>query len=628
MGSYDVSDESPERRFRTLFISDVHLGARGSQADLLLDFLRYHDAETIYLVGDIVDGWALKSSWHWPQSHNDLVQKLLRKARKGAKVIYIPGNHDEFLRNYYGTHFGGIDVVENTVHTGVDGKRYLVIHGDIFDLVVQNARWLAHLGDKAYDFAIQMNRFVNFFRRMFKVPYWSLSQWAQAEGQERRQLYRRVRAGARRRSAPSRRRRRDLRPHPLCRDPRRGRHRLHELRRLGGELHRAGRARRRPFRDHHLGGSVAEARAGAASGSKGRLMRILVATDAWHPQVNGVVRTLTKLADAAKGLSVEGVGVEGLGVEFNFLTPQSFRTFAMPSYRDVRLAMPRPARIAKLIAEARPESIHIATEGPIGLMVRRYCRQRKLPFTTSFHTRFPEYVRARVPVPGSLIWRALRRFHAPSRAVMAATPALARELTERGFDNVVLWPRGVDTHLFHPRAIDLCLPAPVFLSVGRVAVEKNLEAFLDLKLPGTKVVVGDGPARASLEEAYPDAIFLGEKHGEALAEIYAAADVFVFPSKTDTFGLVLLEALASGLPVAAFPVKGPRDVIGDAPVGALDHDLRSACFTALSISRQDCVEFAANYTWEASARAFIDSIRAVGAVLPGRNGAEQRRFVA
>ena len=173
-----MSDENPERRFRTLFISDVHLGARGSQADLLLDFLRYHDADTIYLVGDIVDGWALKSGWYWPQSHNDLVQKLLRKARKGAKVIYIPGNHDEFLRKYYGTHFGGIDVVENTVHAGADGRRYLVIHGDIFDLVVQNARWLAHLGDKAYDFAIQVNRLVNFFRRAFGVPYWSLSQWA------------------------------------------------------------------------------------------------------------------------------------------------------------------------------------------------------------------------------------------------------------------------------------------------------------------------------------------------------------------------------------------------------------------------------------------------------------------
>ena len=347
-------------------------------------------------------------------------------------------------------------------------------------------------------------------------------------------------------------------------------------------------------------------------------MRILVATDAWHPQVNGVVRTLTKLADAAAVL----------GVEFAFLTPDSFRTFAMPSYRDVRLAMPRPARIAKLIKEARPDSIHIATEGPIGLMVRRYCRQRKLPFTTSFHTRFPEYVRARVPVPGSLIWRALRRFHAPSRAVMAATPALARELSERGFQNVVLWPRGVETKLFHPRAVDLCLPAPVFLNVGRVAVEKNLEAFLDLDLPGTTVIVGDGPARAALEEAYPQAIFLGEKHGEALAEIYAAADVFVFPSRTDTFGLVLLEALASGLPVAAFPVKGPRDVIGDAPVGVLDEDLRGACLAALDVSRQDCVEFAADYTWEASARAFIDSIRAVGAVLPHAAAADQPRFVA
>jgi glycosyltransferase involved in cell wall biosynthesis len=347
-------------------------------------------------------------------------------------------------------------------------------------------------------------------------------------------------------------------------------------------------------------------------------MRILVATDAWHPQVNGVVRTLTKLADAAKALDVE----------FSFLTPQSFRTFAMPSYRDVRLAMPRPARIARLIAEARPDSIHIATEGPIGLMVRRYCRQRKLPFTTSFHTRFPEYVRARVPVPGSLIWRALRRFHAPSRAVMAATPALACELSGRGFGNVVLWPRGVDNNLFYPRAIDLCLPAPVFLCVGRVAVEKNLEAFLDLDLPGTKVIVGDGPARAGLEQAYPQAIFLGEKHGEALAEIYAAADVFVFPSRTDTFGLVLLEALASGLPVAAFPVKGPWDVIGDAPVGVLDHDLRSACLAALDISRQACVEFAANHTWEASARAFVDSILAVGAVLAHAGGPEQPRIVA
>jgi UDP-2,3-diacylglucosamine pyrophosphatase LpxH len=178
MGSDVMSESNPDRRFRTLFISDIHLGARGSQADRLLDFLKSHDADTIYLVGDIVDGWALRSSWYWPQSHNDFVQKMLRKVRKGAKIIYVPGNHDEFLRSYYGTHFGGIEVVETAIHEGVDGRRYLVIHGDIFDLVVQNARWLAHLGDKAYDFAIQMNRLVNALRRWFGFPYWSLSKWA------------------------------------------------------------------------------------------------------------------------------------------------------------------------------------------------------------------------------------------------------------------------------------------------------------------------------------------------------------------------------------------------------------------------------------------------------------------
>ena len=330
-------------------------------------------------------------------------------------------------------------------------------------------------------------------------------------------------------------------------------------------------------------------------------MRILVATDAWHPQVNGVVRTLTMMADTAKPL----------GADVSFLTPQSFRTFAMPSYRDLRVALPRPAKVARLIAEARPDAIHIATEGPIGLMVRRYCRKQRLPFTTSFHTRFPEYVRARAPIPESLIWRALRRFHAPSRAVMAATPALANELRMRGFENVVLWPRGVDTGFFHPRGIDLCLPAPVFLCVGRVAIEKNLEAFLDLDLPGTKVIVGDGPARATLEQNYPDAVFLGALQGEALAQVYAAADVFVFPSKTDTFGLVLLEALASGLPVAAFPVPGPRDVIGTAPVGVLDDDLQAACLAALRIAPEACLEFAASHTWYASSRAFIDNVRQV-----------------
>ena len=306
------------------------------------------------------------------------------------------------------------------------------------------------------------------------------------------------------------------------------------------------------------------------------MTHILVATDAWHPQVNGVVRTLTMMAEAAKGF----------GVDISFLTPQSFPTFAMPSYPDLRLALPGPSKIARLIEAAKPDGIHIATEGPIGFMVRRYCRKRGLPFTTSFHTRFPEYVSARSPIPERWVWRVLRWFHKPSQAVMAATPALAAELRARGFRNVVLCSRGVDTSLFHPRTTDLCLPVPVFLSVGRVAVEKNLEAFLELDLPGTKLVVGDGPDRSALERRFPDAVFLGARHGEELAEIYAAADVFVFPSKTDTFGLVLLEALASGLPVAAFPVAGPRDVIGTAPVGVLNEDLRTACLEALGISAQ------------------------------------------
>jgi glycosyltransferase involved in cell wall biosynthesis len=326
------------------------------------------------------------------------------------------------------------------------------------------------------------------------------------------------------------------------------------------------------------------------------MTHILVATDAWHPQVNGVVRTLTMMAEAARGF----------GVQVSFLTPQSFRTFAMPSYPDLRLALPHPAKIAERIEAAKADSIHIATEGPIGLLVRRYCRNRGLPFTTGFHTRFPDYIAARSPIPESWIWRILRWFHKPSQAVMAATPALAAELRARGFRNVVLWSRGVDTTLFHPRDVDLCLPPPVYLSVGRVAVEKNLEAFLELDLPGTKVVVGDGPARATLERQFPEAVFLGARHGEELAEIYAAADVFVFPSKTDTFGLVLLEALASGLPVGAFPVTGPRDVIGNAPVGVLSDDLREACLDALAIDPRACIEFAGRHTWQASARVFVD----------------------
>ena len=254
--------EAATKRYRALFISDVHLGTRGCQADKLLDFLRHHEADTIYLVGDIVDGWALRSSWYWPQAHNDVVQKLLRQARKGARMIYVPGNHDEFLRGYYGTHFGGIEVVENIVHEGADGRRYLVVHGDIFDLVVTQARWLALLGDKAYDFALTANRVFNGFRRVLGAPYWSLSKWAKLKVKNAVNY---IGAFEKALATEAHRHQADG---VICGHihtpghPRRFRHPLHQLRRLGGKLHGGGRAPRRHVRDHHLDQDRARPRAG------------------------------------------------------------------------------------------------------------------------------------------------------------------------------------------------------------------------------------------------------------------------------------------------------------------------------------------------------------------------------
>ena len=332
-------------------------------------------------------------------------------------------------------------------------------------------------------------------------------------------------------------------------------------------------------------------------------MKILVATDAWHPQVNGVVRTLGHVAREASML----------GVELEFLSPDQFRTLPMPSYPEIRLALVTAGYVERRLDHSQPDAIHVATEGPIGHAMRRACLRRGLPFTTSFHTRFPDYFAERLPIPESwtreATWAWLRRFHAPGAAVLVATPTLSSELTTRGFKNVKLWPRGVDADLFCPRGhTDLNLPRPIFLTVGRLAVEKNLEAFLKLDLPGTKLVVGDGPARNGLARRFPDAVFIGSMHGQALAEIYAAADVFVFPSRTDTFGLVLLEALASGVPVAAFPAAAPRDVIGETHVGVLDEDLRRACLGALDCSRDECRNFALGMTWAKSARIFLDQV--------------------
>ncbi|MEA2911827.1 MAG: hypothetical protein QOJ15_3908 [Bradyrhizobium sp.] len=325
-------------------------------------------------------------------------------------------------------------------------------------------------------------------------------------------------------------------------------------------------------------------------------MRILIATDAWHPQVNGVVRTLTSLARSAAAL----------GAEVQFLTPEGFASLGVPTYPGLRVALPNRREIARRIEAAAPEAIHIATEGPIGWSVRAYCLRHGLAFTTSYTTRFPEYIAVRSIIPASVSYAVLRHFHAAAAMTMIATASLRQELAAKGFKKLGFWTRGVDTDLFRPDDVaELDLPRPIFMTMGRVAVEKNLEAFLALDLPGSKVVIGDGPQKAELARRYPKVRFLGEKTGQDLTSHLAAADVFVFPSLTDTFGVVQLEALACGTPVAAFPVTGPLDVIADHPVGALDTDLRSACIRALSMSREACRSFALERSWENSAREFI-----------------------
>ncbi|MER2535114.1 MAG: glycosyltransferase family 1 protein [Thauera sp.] len=325
-------------------------------------------------------------------------------------------------------------------------------------------------------------------------------------------------------------------------------------------------------------------------------MRIAIVTDAWKPQVNGVVRTLELLTRH----------LAAIGVEVSLLTPRDFPTLPMPSYPEIRLALATPGQVAARLAGAAPDHIHIATEGPLGLAARRHCLRRRIPFTTSYHTRFPEYVSARFPVPERWLYALLRRFHNAGLGMLVATPSLARDLASRGFTNIRPWGRGVDAALFHPgRRRDLGLPRPVFLSVGRVAVEKNLPAFLSLDLPGTRLVVGDGPDLERLRAEFPKAVFAGARSGEELADIYASADVFVFPSRTDTFGNVILEALASGLPVAAFPVTGPLDIFEDGIGGVLSQDLRGACLAALDLDRRAARQKALGFTWEACARQFL-----------------------
>jgi glycosyltransferase involved in cell wall biosynthesis len=320
-------------------------------------------------------------------------------------------------------------------------------------------------------------------------------------------------------------------------------------------------------------------------------LKVMMITDAWLPQVNGVVTTLSKIRD----------GLQQRGHELDFLTPSEFSSLPCPTYPEIRLSLLPYARVQRRIEQARPDAVHIATEGPLGLTARKYCLRHGLRFTTAYHTRFPEYVHARTRLPVALSYAWLRRFHAPASAVMVPTPAIRDDLTRRGFANTVLWTRGVDTKIFSPgdRAL-LGTHRPIFLYVGRLAVEKNIEAFLKLDLPGSKWIVGEGPQREKLENAYPGVHFAAIQTPDALARHYNAADVFVFPSLTDTFGLVMLEALACGTPVAAYPVAGPIDVIGAANVGALDQDLGQACLRALHLSRHEARRYAETFSWDKS----------------------------
>lgn len=325
-------------------------------------------------------------------------------------------------------------------------------------------------------------------------------------------------------------------------------------------------------------------------------MRIMIVTDAWEPQVNGVVRTLKQTR----------AELQKLGHTVGLLTPLEFRTLPCPTYPEIRLSLFPGGKVGKRLKDFQPDAVHIATEGPLGLAARRFCLRNRLPFTTAYHSRFPEYVNLRFGIPLAWSYAWLRRFHNAASAVMAPTRVVIEDLEQQGFHNVVLWSRGVDLETFKPGPRDrLQTRKPIFVYVGRVAVEKNVESFLELDLPGSKWVCGDGPAAAQLRARYPDVNWLGVLNPQELAQVYNSADVFVFPSRTDTFGLVLLEAMACGCPVAAYPVTGPVDVIGPEGPGALRDDLKDACLAALTIDRAEVRRFAERYSWATASQQFL-----------------------
>lgn len=325
---------------------------------------------------------------------------------------------------------------------------------------------------------------------------------------------------------------------------------------------------------------------------------IAIVTDAWHPQTNGVVRTLSTTCEVLRRW----------GHQVTVISPEGHPSIPAPTYPEIRLALTAPGAVGRQLARIAPDAVHIATEGPLGLAARAYCLRRKVPFTTAYHTQFPDYVARRTGLPASLFWPYIRWFHRPAETIMVATETIREQLRAHGLTRLTHWSRGVDLACFSPHAPPppeyAQAQGPILLYVGRVAVEKNIEAFLAAPYPGTKVVVGDGPARAGLQAKFPDALFLGKKTGEALAGCYAGADVFVFPSRTDTFGLVMIEALACGTPVAAFPVPGPLDILTD-KVGAMSEDLTRAIDAARYCDRAACAAHGASFSWEAATRQFL-----------------------
>lgn len=331
---------------------------------------------------------------------------------------------------------------------------------------------------------------------------------------------------------------------------------------------------------------------------------IAIVTDAWHPQTNGVVRTLSTTCEVLRGW----------GHEVTVISPEGYPSIPAPTYPEIRLALTLPGAVGRRLAKIAPEAVHIATEGPLGLAARRYCLARKVPFTTAYHTQFPDYLARRTGLPARVFWPYIRWFHRPAEAIMVATETIRAQLREQGLTQLSHWSRGVDLACFSPDAPPppeyADIEGPILLYVGRVAVEKNIEAFLACPYPGTKVVVGDGPARGALEAKFPDAVFLGKKTGVELAGCYAGADVFVFPSRTDTFGLVMIEALACGTPVAAFPVAGPLDIVTN-EVGALSDNLTRAIDAARYCDRERCAAYGASFSWEAATRQFLAGLAAL-----------------